>query len=220
MKKKFFNLIFSKKNKISNENNNIFTGRWLFEENRKTNKNFEIYKYHWIDEKKRLQDFSYIKKIYNKVLNNLVPALNSFNSKKFKTKHWELIIFYFLSSYIFFAYDRWITIKNIRKKYKLKKIEIFKYKKNRIIAHDTEEFLKMLKTDDWNDWQESPEVELLRAEYDWEGADAPIEPSVRSTAYGQVNQLRDPTIYVEDEVVYLLYAVAGESGIALARVDF
>jgi len=160
MKKKFFNLIFSKKNKISNENNNIFTGRWLFEENRKTNKNFEIYKYHWIDEKKRLQDFSYIKKIYNKVLNNLVPALNSFNSKKFKTKHWELIIFYFLSSYIFFAYDRWITIKNIRKKYKLKKIEIFKYKKNRIIAHDTEEFLKMLKTDDWNDWMVSEVIKF------------------------------------------------------------
>jgi|TARA_B110000438_G_scaffold303635_1_gene366125 hypothetical protein len=75
-------------------------------------------------------------------------------------------------------------------------------------------------TDDWNDWQESPEVEVLRAEYDWEGADAPIEPSVRSTAYGQVNQLRDPSLYVEDGVVYLLYAVAGESGIALARVDF
>ena len=75
-------------------------------------------------------------------------------------------------------------------------------------------------TNDWNDWQESPEVEVLRAEFDWEGADAPVEPSVRSTAYGHVNQLRDPALYVEDGVVYLLYAVAGESGIALARVSF
>ena len=75
-------------------------------------------------------------------------------------------------------------------------------------------------TDDWNDWQESPEVEVLRAEFDWEGADAPVVPSVRSTAYGHVNQLRDPALYVEDGVVYLLYAVAGESGIALARVSF
>ena len=33
-----------------------------------------------------------------------------------------------------------------------------------------------------------------------------------------VNQLRDPAIYVEDERIYLLYAVAGESGIAIARV--
>ena len=73
---------------------------------------------------------------------------------------------------------------------------------------------------DWSAWRESPEVEVLRPEFEWEGADAPIEPSVRSTAYGQVNQLRDPAIYVEGDEVYLLYAVAGESGIALARVEF
>ena len=61
---------------------------------------------------------------------------------------------------------------------------------------------------------------VLRPERNWEGADAPVEPSVRSTAYGHVNQLRDPALYIEDDVVYMLYAVAGESGIALARVDF
>lgn len=75
-------------------------------------------------------------------------------------------------------------------------------------------------TADWMDWQESHEVVLLKPELEWEGANAPIEPSVRSTAYGQVNQLRDPALYIEDGVVYLLYAVAGESGIALARIDF
>lgn len=73
---------------------------------------------------------------------------------------------------------------------------------------------------DWSAWRESPEAEVLRPEFEWEGAGAPIEPSVRSTAYGQVNQLRDPAIYVEGDQVYLLYAVAGESGIALARVEF
>ena len=52
------------------------------------------------------------------------------------------------------------------------------------------------------------------------GPDAPLEPSVRSTAYGKVNQLRDPAIYEEDGRVFLLYAVAGESGIALAEVFF
>jgi hypothetical protein len=43
-------------------------------------------------------------------------------------------------------------------------------------------------------------------------------PSVRSTAYGHVNQLRDPAIFEEDGRVYLLYAVAGESGIAIAEI--
>ena len=73
-------------------------------------------------------------------------------------------------------------------------------------------------TGDWHSWRESDPVEVLRPEYAWEGAEAPPIPSVRSTAHGRVNQLRDPAVYEEDGVTYLLYAVAGESGIALARV--
>ena len=73
---------------------------------------------------------------------------------------------------------------------------------------------------DWMSWQHIGERVVLKPEHDWEGANALIEPSVRSTAYGHVNQLRDPALFVENDVVYMLYAVAGESGIALARVDF
>jgi len=73
---------------------------------------------------------------------------------------------------------------------------------------------------DWAGWAETPGVEVLRPERNWEGADAPLEPSVRSTAYGHVNQLRDPAIFedVDSGRVFLLYAVAGESGIAIAEV--
>jgi hypothetical protein len=71
---------------------------------------------------------------------------------------------------------------------------------------------------DWIGWVESAAVDVLRPEENWEGADAPLLPSVRSVAYGHVNQLRDPAIYVEDEHFFLLYAVAGESGIALAEL--
>ncbi len=72
---------------------------------------------------------------------------------------------------------------------------------------------------DWQSWRAGPPVEVLRPERAWEGALAPNEPSIRSTAYGLVNQLRDPAVYEEDGVLYLLYAIGGESGIALARLD-
>ncbi len=75
-------------------------------------------------------------------------------------------------------------------------------------------------TNDWMSWRVNNEHVVLKPEYPWEGVNAPIEPSVRSTAYGTVNQLRDPALFIENGVVYLLYAVAGESGIALARVNF
>jgi hypothetical protein len=77
-----------------------------------------------------------------------------------------------------------------------------------------------LLSDDWKSWKETDAEEILRPETDWEGADAPLEPSVRSVAYGHVNQLRDPAIYLEDDDVYLLYAVAGENGIAIAQLHF
>jgi hypothetical protein len=73
---------------------------------------------------------------------------------------------------------------------------------------------------DWQTWTASAPITVLRPERSWEGADAPIEPSLRSTAYGKVNQLRDPAIFEEDERTYLLYAVAGESGIAIAELHF
>lgn len=72
----------------------------------------------------------------------------------------------------------------------------------------------------WSDWSPSEPVEVLRPERAWEGADAPVEPSTRSVAYGKVNQLRDPAIYVEGDRTYLLYAIAGESGIAIAELTF
>ena len=73
---------------------------------------------------------------------------------------------------------------------------------------------------DWNQWQETEPVVLMQPERDWEGANSPNEPSVRSTAYGLVNQLRDPAILVEGDDIYLFYAIGGESGIAIARVNF
>lgn len=72
----------------------------------------------------------------------------------------------------------------------------------------------------WTNWKETEPVEVLRPERSWEGADQPVEPSIRSVAYGPVNQLRDPAIYSEDGRVFLLYAVAGESGIAIAELHY
>lgn len=71
---------------------------------------------------------------------------------------------------------------------------------------------------DWNTWKESQASLVLAPERDWEGADAPLVPSERSTAEGHVNQLRDPAIFEEDGRLFLLYAVAGESGIAITEL--
>ena len=72
---------------------------------------------------------------------------------------------------------------------------------------------------DWREWRETESIDVLCPERPWEGADAPLEPSVRSVAYGHVNQLRHPAIFSEDNRNYLLYSVAGESGIGIAEIE-
>ncbi len=73
---------------------------------------------------------------------------------------------------------------------------------------------------DWNEWKCSTPTTVLEPKCDYEGAGLPLVPSMVGMAYEQKRELRDPAIFEEDGKVFLLYSVAGESGIALARVIF
>lgn len=73
---------------------------------------------------------------------------------------------------------------------------------------------------DWMTWSTADPVLVLEPELDWEGAELPLEPSTRGFAEGPVRQLRDPAIFLENGHTYLLYAVAGESGIAIAALHW
>ena len=68
-------------------------------------------------------------------------------------------------------------------------------------------------------WKASEKIEVLRPEEDWEGANLPLYESTASAINTPVNQLRDPAIFVEGEKIYLLYAVRGENGIAIAKIN-
>jgi len=72
---------------------------------------------------------------------------------------------------------------------------------------------------DWTSWRAGPAVEVLEPVEPWEGAELALEPSVRGWVDEPVRQLRDPAIFQQDERTYLLYSVAGESGIAIAELD-
>jgi hypothetical protein len=67
-------------------------------------------------------------------------------------------------------------------------------------------------------WRAEPEEEVLRPESAWEGADLPVTASVAGAAHGREHALRDPAIFRENGRCWLLYSVAGESGLALAEI--
>ena len=72
-------------------------------------------------------------------------------------------------------------------------------------------------TDDYEEWQASRPIEVLRPEMDYEGIHYPIQPSSKGPATN-VQQLRDPCIFQENGSVYLFYSIAGETGIAMAEL--
>jgi len=71
---------------------------------------------------------------------------------------------------------------------------------------------------DWFAWRPEDPVIVLKPEMAYEGAELPLRPSERGPAPGPVRQLRDPCLYCEEGRTFLLYAVAGESGIAIAEI--
>lgn len=71
---------------------------------------------------------------------------------------------------------------------------------------------------DWQDWRLGATHEIHRAEKPWEGAILAPRASQPGACMEPVNQLRDPAIFQENGKIYLLYAVAGEQGIAIGEL--
>lgn len=71
---------------------------------------------------------------------------------------------------------------------------------------------------DWLKRRASAPVEVLRPEEKYEGTDRPLEVSMPDEAPGRVQQLRDPGIFKEGGKSYLLYSIAGESGLAIGEL--
>jgi hypothetical protein len=72
-------------------------------------------------------------------------------------------------------------------------------------------------------WEQPFEVEigeLLRPVPDYEGGNLPTSSSRVGEETGPVNALRDPFLFVDQQGrTFLFYSIAGESGIAVARVE-
>jgi len=88
-------------------------------------------------------------------------------------------------------------------------------------GHDLPEHLLISKIDlegDWKTWETSEPQSLLKPEHGYEGANLPLKPSRFGAVHKRVNELRDPALFEDEGKLYLLYSVAGESGIAIAEI--
>ena len=73
-------------------------------------------------------------------------------------------------------------------------------------------------TPDWMTWRASAPEDVIGPVEEYEGGHLPLKPSEFSLATERVRQLRDPAIFREGARTYLLYSIAGESGLAMAEL--
>jgi len=73
--------------------------------------------------------------------------------------------------------------------------------------------------DEWRDWSPTEPIPVLSPSTEYEGIDRSSRPSAPGSPPGKVNQVRDPEIFTDNTGgVYLFYSIAGESGIAVAKI--
>jgi hypothetical protein len=73
---------------------------------------------------------------------------------------------------------------------------------------------------DWSEWTASLPLEVLRPRGEAEGEDLPLTASRGGMVTDRERALRDPAVLDDDGQIYLYYTVAGEKGIAVAKVKF
>jgi len=71
---------------------------------------------------------------------------------------------------------------------------------------------------DWKQWKPGQAQECLASKEKWEGADLPLAAGRIGAENKPIHALRDPAVFQENGKTYLLYSIAGESGIAIAEV--
>lgn len=69
-------------------------------------------------------------------------------------------------------------------------------------------------------WRAEGVVEVLRPEREWEGSTLPLAYSRGGVTRERVNQLRDPAVYRDGEDAWLIYSIAGENGLGIARLEY
>ena len=72
--------------------------------------------------------------------------------------------------------------------------------------------------EDWNTWAPTQPITVAEPKEAYEGVNLPIEKSKGGLYYGKVRQLRDPYLFEDDGVWYLLYSTAGENGIGIGEI--
>ena len=79
--------------------------------------------------------------------------------------------------------------------------------------------IKLKLDDEIDNWEVMESQTILKPELKFEGVHLPKFPSSFVAALQPLNEVRDPFVFKDNDDLFLLYSFAGESGIALSKIE-
>ncbi len=131
----------------------LFLGEWCKKYTRKklwNNLIFETQKYHWNDRVKLKNDYSYSKKIYKKIIQQISNDLNNFHQISHNLRYWKIIIGPWLLSFIQIILERYENLKQIENYNEKFETISFNIKKDIMLPKSNESYSRLIMTDTWN----------------------------------------------------------------------
>jgi len=106
--------------------------------------------YHWADRKKLNKDYSYLCKLYERLLLCAAAWFNKTHNVNYSTRYWRILIGPWLAYYLHIIFDRWKMLLEAKKICSISKTVILKYENENMIPFDMDDFVGKLKSDEWN----------------------------------------------------------------------
>jgi putative transferase (TIGR04331 family) len=134
----------------------------------------EVLAFHWDHAGKREFDYDYLYGVYEKVLLELVMALNDFHDTRYDRRCWEIILGTWLVSYVSALFDRWESLRGAFERYGSLRSVLLELNGNYRPPFGSLEQIEQCVDDRYN---YELYLDIIRAEYPDRCALIPVRPS-------------------------------------------
>lgn len=141
-------LITTKLDEQKNNFKKIFLGHWCRNDEYLI-KGQDVVKYHWDNRKKLEKDYYYLESVYKRLLTQISKKLNEIHNVNKNIKYWEILIGYWLYSFVGALFDRWQNISSAFKQFPNINI-VSKYNYDLPVPSNVREFLNLSSDTKWN----------------------------------------------------------------------
>lgn len=131
----------------------LFLGEWCMKFNQSEElqgRDFKLIDYHWDNRKKYYSNYTYLKKLHERLLTYLTSYLNKVHQVNKSKEYWRILIGPWLGTFTHILFDRWEMLNKAEKEFEIS-YKISRSKSSAFPPCNMDNFLKQITEDDWNE---------------------------------------------------------------------